>query len=324
MNSNSGRQLRLAVIGAGIAGLACAREVQQAGGSVVVFEKSRGSGGRLATRYRGDLRFDHGAQYVTARSPGFREVIETAQAAQAAAVWQPRGIELTETWYVGRPGMTDLVTPLAEGVSLHLESQVQSIRTRDGLWCLQDTENRELGRFHQVVAAMPARQARELLLPHSRLFDAAADCTLAPCMTAMVAFDQAILPGQDLLREREAPVSWAARNSSKPDRPEAPDSWVLQAHPQWSAGFLEASPEARGEALLTEWQNQLGRSSLPRPCHLESHSWLYARVDTPLAAPFLLDADKGLAACGDWCLGARVEAAWDSGRQLGHMLAAFA
>lgn len=323
MNDDSNGKLRLAVIGAGIAGLACAREVQRAGGSVEVFEKSRGSGGRLATRYRGNLRFDHGAQYLTARSPGFREVIETAQAAQAAAVWQPRGIAAAETWYVGRPGMTDLVNPLAEGVTLHLESQVQSLKSRDGLWFLEDAEGRGLGGFHQVVAAMPARQARALLLPHSRLFDAAADCTLAPCMTAMLAFEQAILPEQDLLRDRDAPVTWAARNSSKPDRPEAPDSWVLQAHPQWSAGFLEASPEARVGALLTQWQCQLGRS-LPPPCHLESHSWLYARVDTPLAAPFLLDADKGLAACGDWCLGARVEAAWDSGRQLGHMLAAFA
>lgn len=323
MNDDGDGKLRLAVIGAGIAGLACAREVQRAGGSVVVFEKSRGSGGRLATRYRGDLRFDHGAQYLTVRSPGFREVIETAQAAQAAAVWQPRGIAAAETWYVGRPGMTDLVNPLAEGVTLHLESQVQSLRFRHGLWFLEDAEGRDLGGFHQVVAAMPAHQARALLLPHSRLFDAAADCTLAPCMTAMFAFEQTILPEQDLLRDRDAPVSWAARNSSKPDRPEAPDSWVLQAHPRWSADLLEASPEARAEALLTQWQHQLGRS-LPRPRHLESHSWLYARVDTPLAAPFLLDADKGLSACGDWCLGARVEAAWDSGRQLGHMLAAFA
>ncbi|MGM0560512.1 MAG: NAD(P)/FAD-dependent oxidoreductase [Pseudomonadota bacterium] len=323
MKVESDKGFHLAVIGAGIAGLACAHEVQAAGGHVTVFEKSRGTGGRLATRYRGALRFDHGAQYVTARSPGFRQLVDRATCAGAAAVWSPQGLPVLEDWYVGCPGMSQLVQPLADHLQVHLQTAVAQLEPAGTQWRLLDAQGGALGCFDQVVAAIPAPQARAVLQPHSPLFDAAADSMLSPCMTALVAFEETIREGQDVICDREAAVTWAARNGSKPQRPTGPDCWVLQAGAEWSQSFLEATPEKRAEALLEQWQWQLG-GTLPEPCHLESHSWLYARVETPLSAPFLLDTDKGLSACGDWCLGARAEAAWDSGRQLGHMLAAFA
>ena len=54
---------RIAVIGSGIAGLACARRLSDAGYAPILFDKGRGIGGRLATRRTPDGRqFDHGAQ----------------------------------------------------------------------------------------------------------------------------------------------------------------------------------------------------------------------------------------------------------------------
>lgn len=323
MNTRPSEAFRLAVIGAGISGLACAQEVQAAGGTVRVFEKSRGTGGRLATRYRGPLRFDHGAQYVTARSIGFRQLVEEAVRDAAADSWLPRGQSSPEEWYVGCPGMSQLVKPLASSLQVQLQTRIDSLEAAGACWRLRDDQGNDLGCFDHVVAALPAPQARALLQPHSPLFDAAADCSLSPCMTALVAFDKPILEGQDIIFDREADVTWAARNGSKPGRPEGPDCWVLQASPGWSQPFRDATAEQRAEAVLAQWRKQLDKN-LPDPCHLESHSWLYARVETPLAAPFLLDATRGLAACGDWCLGARVEAAWQSGQQLGHLLACHA
>ena len=69
---------RVAVIGAGIAGLACARELARADARVTVFERSRGLGGRLGTRRQGNLAFDHGAQYITSRSHSFVKYAEVA------------------------------------------------------------------------------------------------------------------------------------------------------------------------------------------------------------------------------------------------------
>ena len=70
------QQEKIIIIGAGMAGLTCARRLTYAGMDVRILDKGRGIGGRLATR-RTDtgLTFDHGAQYVTARGPGFQRTV---------------------------------------------------------------------------------------------------------------------------------------------------------------------------------------------------------------------------------------------------------
>jgi len=77
----------IAIIGAGMAGLACARHLAQAGHAPIIFDKGRGIGGRLATRRAEGLQFDHGAQYVNAHTPGFAALLAELAAAGAAAPW---------------------------------------------------------------------------------------------------------------------------------------------------------------------------------------------------------------------------------------------
>ena len=79
------------IIGAGISGLTCAASLRAAGLSPKVIEKSRGIGGRMATRRAGALSFDHGAQFLTAKSEPFRQEVARITAAGAAAEWVPSG-----------------------------------------------------------------------------------------------------------------------------------------------------------------------------------------------------------------------------------------
>ena len=60
---------------------------------------------------------------------------------------------------------------------------------------------------------------------------------------------------------------------------------------------------------------------LPPVAALEAHRWRYARVGAPLGEACLLDRSAGIGLCGDWCLDARVEAAFMSGDRLGAELA---
>ena len=97
---------RIAIIGAGIAGLTCARELVRHGIDPVLFDKGRGLGGRLSTRRgEGGYQFDHGARYLTAKSGGFESFLQDAEAAGAIATWSPNpGMRA----FVGTPGMTGL------------------------------------------------------------------------------------------------------------------------------------------------------------------------------------------------------------------------
>src|SRR5262245_24856671 len=147
----------VAVIGAGLSGIACARRIAGAGIHVRVFEQQRAAGGRLATRRFESASFDHGAQYLTVSDPVFRRAMREAQAAGAADVWRPawpdgdpgRG----EIW-VGTPGMSALPRHLAQGLDVEYASRILKLeRYRDG-WNLIDDRGGAHPDFATVVIAL--------------------------------------------------------------------------------------------------------------------------------------------------------------------------
>ena len=140
----------VAIVGAGIAGLACAKELQTAGLAVQVFEKSRGLGGRSATRSASLSKFDHGAQFFTARSKNFLDWVDAGLQMGLIASWQPRlRYEREEPqWYVGVPGMASLarVFQLDELVQREaLVLQIERIETPGQMpWRLTYEKNQQL------------------------------------------------------------------------------------------------------------------------------------------------------------------------------------
>jgi renalase len=203
--NNASRQAqKIAVIGAGIAGITCARTLAQAGHSVHVFEKSKGLSGRMSTRRTPFGSFDHGAQYFTVRDPRFLKALSTAP--QQVAIWK-QGRE-KNTAMVGQPGMSAVVGawayPLQHDQSgkhiVDLEALVQAIEpdaVQKKKWQIRtqgpnDTHHVD-GGFDAVVLAIPSVQAHALLAASG--LDAIAKpimkVEVAPCWTMMLAFPQA-------------------------------------------------------------------------------------------------------------------------------------
>ncbi len=327
------RRLRIAVIGAGMAGLSCAGALHRAGAAVTLFDKSRRVGGRLATRRVDGLLFDHGAQYATVRDPAFVTTMQAMAAAGTAAPWPAAG----EGRWCGVPGMSALARHMEqEGVGilhagrhvafLHRDSQGGGghgwhVRHRDttetppGL--VSDAGGEVAGPFDRVAVALPAPQAAGLLHPHAFAAEAART-PMAPCWAAMLAFGEATA-APDLLRPETGPLRWIARDSSRPGRAATPECWVAHATPEWSRGHLEQPAETVLALLHTVFAAETGIAAAPRFAAV--HRWRYALSEAPLGTPALWDAAAGLGVCGDWCLGARVEAAFLSGRALAGMMA---
>ena len=315
---------RIAVIGAGLAGLACARALRARGATVRLFDKGRGPGGRLATR-RAEaeglaLQFDHGAQYLTARGEGFAVLL----AAHGAAPWGAAGR------LVGTPGMSALPRALAAGLDLATARHVTAIEGAPGAWMVRHLDAAMVrpgrpppamapeadGPFDAIALALPPAQAAPLVAPHAPAWPARlAAVRLAPCWTVMAAF-AAPLPLPDGLRPEDgSPIGWAARDSSKPGRPRGAECWVVQGGPGWSRTHLEDGPETVLPALLAAL-GALAGAPLPAPVHAAAHRWRYSLVEVPLGEPCLADRSLGLGLAGDWCLAGRAEAAFDSGTAL--------
>jgi predicted NAD/FAD-dependent oxidoreductase len=318
--------VRIAVIGAGIAGLACARELARADVAVTVFEKARGLGGRLATRREANLVFDHGAQYLTARGRAFSRFVEAATHTGTVAAWKPRIREDDRQWdapigdwYVGRPGMSAAVRPLARHVEVLTSVGVHELLAGQRGWELMTDAGTAPRVFDAVAVAVPAPQALTLLSPLGRTFQRVSEVRMAPCWTVMMSFDEPVDAGAEVYRWTSGSLTWAACDSSKPGRPDGPQCWVAHATPAWSREHLEDDAGDVAQSLWREFSAAVG-GGLPAPATLRAHRWRHAFVEQPLGSPCLVDEESAVGACGDWCVAPRVEAAFDSGRSLAHAL----
>lgn len=321
---------RIAIIGAGMAGITAARTLDQAGHHVTVFEKSRGFGGRMSSRRSSFGSFDHGTQYFTARDPRFVQMLAWANQTLngLVQVWDAKQ-KKSEQRLVATPSMNALVThiaqPLADDGKINLQHRVQSI-TRGGVsWAIKTIDAQEQERDHagfdQIVLAIPSIQTNALLIQtrqHAEWVSAIDRVVVAPCWTLMLAFpnaDRALGPAWNASHSEHKRVSWVARESSKPGRT-VMERWTVQANAAWSEAHLEDDPQRVKEKLLKAFSEITGIHA--QPPHAEVHRWRYAITQQPLGKPFLWDEKNGIGICGDWCIGHRVEDAFISGLSLAH------
>lgn len=307
---------RTLVIGAGLAGLTAARHLADAGHDVLIIEKSRSPGGRISTRCSDAGEFDHGAQYMTSRTPEMNAIVNRLAQDGTLAPWRPDGKDSSRPWWVAKPGMSAFGKALAEGLDIRLRNRALSIAGTSGGYRVEvETAEEETYSISakRIVVAIPAPQAYALLSPVDPSFLAISTVEMAPCWCAMIAFEEKLDTIPDLIRGEPSDIlSFVSRNSSKPGR--AGETFVLHASPEWSHAHLEDDKQSVREALLGAMQGMIGdQFRLPQPVHVDVHRWRYAQTRTPLGTPFVANADSSLLACGDWCIGARIEAAHQSG-----------
>lgn len=299
--------MRIGIVGAGVAGLACADRLAESGISVQLFDKGRRAGGRLSSLRLDGRAWDFGAQYFTVRDPRFANRVASLTEQGHCAPWAggPPGA------LVAMPDMASLVHALAAQHAVSFDVRIEVARRSDQGWWLNGGET-GFGPFDALVVALPAEQAAPLLAMHDLdLAREAVSCRSLPCWTVMAGFGGPLEGLPDYLRDNGV-IAWAARNSSKPDRPPG-ECWVIQASPHWSLRNLDAQADSVAQQLLGEWR-ALGYT-IPEPVFLKAHRWRFAMTTGSHEAP-LWRSDLALGACGDWCAGPRIEDAWLSGARL--------
>ena len=324
----------VAIVGAGIAGLIAARTLADHGLQVRLFDKSRGVGGRLATRRTTEgLRFDHGAQYFTARDNRFLRYVRSWVDDGVVAPFSGRIVHLRDgevlgeksdtPRYVARPTMNVLAKHLADQLDVRFETTVSQLqRVGTGRWRLIDAQQQSLGEFDRVICNCPPPQSGPLLAGHSDLSQRIQTVKMNPCWAVMIHrsersesldFDGAFVDS--------SPLSWICRDSAKPGRQvDSGECWVLHASAAWSIEHLEAAPDDVSAALIEAFAKATGEA-VGKLHYVAAHRWRYAIPVDVLEESCLWDSTEGLGACGDWCGGPRVEGAFLSGMAVaGHLL----
>jgi predicted NAD/FAD-dependent oxidoreductase len=304
--------MKIAVVGAGIAGLAAARVLQDRRHDVRVFERAPIPGGRCATRVitaielprglSGEVAFDHGAQYFTVRDDRFSEIAAEWERDRVIGKWTGRIVSFDgEGWedveegtnrYVGTPGMIAIPAAMARGLTIEYGTKIESLN--------------ELAEFDRIILAIPATQANHLS------GNMLSTVSMRPCWSVMAAFEERVGARFDAAFVNGSALAWIARNTSKPKRNYKIDAWVLHASTSWSEAHVDDRPDDVG-AFLMEAFDDLIPAGLPKAFFATVHRWKYATADPPLATGAIGDATSRVICCGDWCRGSRIEDAYLSG-----------
>lgn len=327
------------VIGAGVSGLACAREIAASGADVLVLDKARGVGGRCATRrmqWQGaTVRFDHGLPFYPVNDADFRALLHRAGAVVDGwparnvgdgPVCQPDALLPVFRRLALLDGASALPKHLADGLEVRLSTRATSLRPVDG-GVEVGLEDGSTVAARRVVVALPVEQARAF----------AADIPLAeavlgffasrPCLVVMGLWPGAGDLGWEVIRPGGDVAHVADESTKRPGAPPGTRALVIHASSRFSAEHLEEPPETWLPLLLGACVPATG-DWIRTPLVHETHRWRYARVDpgTGLAGPLVTRLGDGVVG---WCGEAfdpagGVAGAWRSGVALAAALASTA
>jgi len=329
----------VAIIGAGIAGLACARELSSNQNqstpirTVTVYDKSRGIGGRLATRRYQSWQWDHGTPFLSAQSPVFAAEIATLPRWHAAELamktgqipaselapvsTMPTPTERTSTdLRVGVPTMNAWLKSWSSAFNLHLHTQINRVSRVGHQWQLWAGDEPLQEYADHVVFTAPPTQTAALLPPQVN-FKGLAKARMTPCWTLMIATRDR-LPLPPAMTHPHPAVQWFAADHTKPHRAGADYTYVMHTTPQWSDAHLERSPDEICDILLDTLGSLVGHNVAA--LYATAHRWRFARTHQALGVPFLYDRVQQIGVAGDWCLGPNAEHAYISGVALAQHL----
>lgn len=322
------------VVGAGLAGLICAKQLQQAGLKVVILEKSRGVGGRVATRRLYDTCIDRGLPFLEIQGEQTQQLIEQLLECNILQLWTGNVYELhsQNDWqlspstnrYIVPDGINAIAKFLATDLEIWREYLVKKIiSNEEGMWLLESDPSSNYPNAvtaKAVVVAIPAPQALTLL-ESSQLRDSLAAVQYDPCITVTAGYDRDRLANLQNLQP-----SWqAVKCIYNPDlrmaiwdssKREQSQQLILVIHStaQFAQNYLDVDDlQAAGEVLC----NRAAEFLLPwlnTPQWCQVHRWRYAFPRLPLGRPCLTEiAPLPIVCCGDWCEGNLVEGALTSG-----------
>lgn len=343
--------MKVAIIGAGVAGLAAAYKLrhEQLQIDLVLYEKSRGVGGRAATRRVHGAVFDHGAQYIKGSTPALEHLLRDTLAHDtlvdiAAPVWTFTGDgritegdpkQNTGPKWTYSDGLTRLAKELARNLDVRTGTRIGRIAQANRSFVLFDTEGNTVGAADAVLLTPPAPQTADLIrtsaLPAAAqhtMLEQLADARYRRCLTLTLGYDPVLRerPWYALVNiDKHHPISWLAYEHHKPQRPmDGQHVVIAQMAPQWSMDHWEDELPALQNEITALLSDLLGED-LHTPRWADRQGWRYSQPDSGADFRTLNDALPGVFFAGDYTTGqGRVHLAIEQGWQVADEIAAFA
>jgi predicted NAD/FAD-dependent oxidoreductase len=305
------------VVGAGMAGLTAAGELEKRGISTIVLDKGRNPGGRMATRRVGDATYDHGAQHFSVRSSEFRRQVTRWIDRDLVREWftsQSNTVAKrpVEARHVGQSGMRRIPEHVASGLRVETSVVVEQIeRAASGVVAVGNRGNK----WHAagMIVTPPAPQTIQLLGRSEVRLASQVETMLTgtdyeACLAVMARLDIASGLSDGHLALSRGPIAWMADNQHK--GVSAVPAVTIHSSPEFAAANLEIDQES-WVAQLVDAARPLFAASV---VNASGHRWRYSQPRRTFdVGAVLASSELPLVLAGEVFAGARVEGAFLSG-----------
>lgn len=310
------------IIGAGLSGLMAGRELHDAGVDLVILDKGRGVGGRCATRRIDEHRFDHGAQFLTVRSPVFADIVGDWLALGLVRQWSlgfPEKGKSTASEryprYCAVTGMSAIPKQLAAGLPVKTGMTVSEVTRSDGTWMVR-TGSDEVIRAERLILTAPLPQSLALLPTETQAqlletCPALHDVHYEPCFSLMLILDgPSAIPEPGAVQLNGPEIAWLADNTKKLQM-SGNAALTLHTTREFAEEHMDTPVDEIAERLIAAAAGYLGSNVIS----WQIHRWRYSKPLSFAGAPFVgVGTPVNLLLCGDYMQSpSRVEGAILSG-----------
>ena len=320
----------VAVIGAGLSGLVLAQNISKSA-EVKIFEKSRGVGGRMSCRTNDDFAFDFGAQFFLAKSPQFNEFLQPFINKKTVLPWRGKFVEIDKNkitnqriWtseknhFVAVPKMNSLCKEIAVNLDIRFQTKIARLDKVKNKWQIFDDKAIFLGEFDWVFFTIPAPQLTELLINskiNCSFLDKLASHHMVGCYALMLGLQHKINLDFDVALVKNSIISWISYEASKPLRKNVA-AYTILARNNWAQHYLDSDIDILKSQMIDEFSKVINQP-IEGIVHSDIHRWRYANIaKQPAHKKYYIDNTNQIAACGDWLIQGRIEAAFMSAKAL--------
>ena len=318
--------IKAAIIGAGLSGVSIARLIKKKF-DIVMFEKSRGVGGRMSSRNMLPFTFDHGAQYFKIKSREFIDFTRDLIEKEVIKTWSFRHAFFNETkleklkmitdkdkYYVGTPNMNSIVHHLSRGFKINLNTKIDKIIKKQDKWSLFDENRVAFSEFDWVILCLPAEQALNLIYEKIYFYNLLKHIKMRGCFSLLIGRNKNLNLNFDAAYIKNNDIMWIASNSSKPNRNNS-HSLIINS----SYDYAKKNINTPHKVIINHMINlfyKLTKKDLSNSTLISLHQWRYAEAENNPVQKYFIDYANKIAVCGDWFINSRVEDAFISANEL--------
>ena len=310
------------VLGSGIAGSTIANLLSKKY-SVHVFDKARGPGGRSSNkRFKNNLSFDHGVQYISPKSKPFIKYVHKLYKNKILKSWDDDHLDFTfekkpfSTKYIGRKANNDLVKYNLKNIKQSFASPIEKIDFKKYFWEIT-LKNKSKHQFKSLIITCPFPQLKKLAKDYLDKNILKLKVQMQPNITVMLALkNQKTLPISSIKFDDDI-LAWAANENSKKRFKSNINLWTLQATLNWSKRTINKYKTDRSimNQLITRFMKLTGFEK-NKIIFKKIHGWKYSYNYEKTPYLSIWNKKINLGVCGDWLNGPKVENAWLSANDL--------